>query len=69
MKTKFILGFLFILIILVGLPNIYVLNYSGNNNNNKICMSNTRKYFQAHFQGRYLTPENKIVFQKMFFKK
>ena len=27
---------------------------------------NTRKYFQAHFQGYYQTPKNEIVFQKMF---
>ena len=30
MKTKFILGFLFIMITLVSLHNIYVLNYARN---------------------------------------
>ena len=30
MKTKFILGFLFIMITLVGLHNIHVLNYTRN---------------------------------------
>ena len=47
---------------------IYVLNYT-RNVTKSLYMSNTKKYFQAHFQGCYQIPGNKIVFQKMFFKK
>ena len=61
MKTKFILGFLFILITLVGLHNIHVLNYTWNVIK-ILCIPNTRKHSQAHFQGCYQTPENEIVF-------
>ena len=48
MKTKFILGFLFIMITLVSLHNIHVLN--------------TSKHSQVHFQCRYQTLENETVF-------
>ena len=30
---------------------------------------NTKKHSQAHFQGCYQTPKNKIVFQKIFSEK
>ena len=63
-KTKLILDFLFILITLVGLYNIHVLNYT-RNFFKKNCIPNTRK----HFQGRYQTPENEIVFQKILYGK
>ena len=68
MKTKFILGFLFILITLVGLSNTHVLNYTRNVIKN-LCIPNTRKRSQAHFQGLYQTLENEIVFHKMLFEK
>ena len=68
MKTKFILGFLFILITLVDLNNTYVLNYT-RNVIKILCIPNTRKCLQAHFQGLCQTLENKIVFQKILFKK
>ena len=69
MKTKFILGFLFILVTLVGLNNTHVLNYT-RNVIKILCISNTRKCSQAHFQGLYYqTPENEIVFHKMLFGK
>ena len=55
MKTKFILGFLFILITLVGLNNTHVLNYT-RNVIKILCIPNTRKRSQAHFQGLYQTP-------------
>ena len=61
MKTKFILGFLFIMITLVGLRNTYVLNYT-RNIFKKNCIPNTRKNSQAYFQGRYQTLENETVF-------
>ena len=43
MKTKFILGFLFIMIILISLHNIHVLNYT-RNIFKKNCILNTRKH-------------------------
>ena len=58
MKTKFILGFLFIMITLVGLHNTHV--YTRNIFKN--CIPNTRKQSQAHFQGHYQTLENETVF-------
>ena len=79
MKNKLILGFLFIfitfffffflrgkLIMLVGLYNTHVLNYKRKKNCNT---KHKKKHFPAYFQCCYKTPENKIVFQKMFFKK
>ena len=68
MKTKFILGFLFILITLVGLSNTHVLNYTRNVIKN-LCIPNTRKHSQAHFQGLYQKSENETVFHKMLFEK
>ena len=67
-KTKFILGFLFIIITLVGLHNIHVLNYT-RNIFFKNCIPNTRKHSQTHFQGYYQTLENETVFLKMLFEK
>ena len=61
MKAKFILGFLFIMITLVSLYNIYALNYT-RSFFKKNCIPNTKKHSQAHFQGRYQTLENEIVF-------
>ena len=61
MKTKFIIGFLFIMITLVSLHNTHVLNYTINILK-KNCIPNTKKHSQAHFQSPYLTPENEIVF-------
>ena len=68
MKTKFILGFLFILITLVGLHNTHVLNYT-RNKKKKNCILNIKKHSQAYFQYCYQTLENEIVFQKMLFGK
>ena len=31
----------------------------------KLCIPNTRKRYQAHFQSCYQTPKNEVVFQKM----
>ena len=67
MKTKFILGFSFILITLVGLNNTHVLNYT-RNVIKILCIPNTRKRSQAYFQGLYQTSENKIVFHKFSLK-
>ena len=60
-KPNSFLVFLFILITLVGLHNIHVLNYTWNVIK-ILCIPNTRKHSQAHFQGCYQTPENEIVF-------
>ena len=60
MKTKFILGFLFILITLVGLHNTHVLNYTRKKKKN--CILNIKKHSQAYFQSRYQTLKNKAVF-------
>ena len=60
-KPNSFLVFLFIIITLVGLHNTHVLNYIGNIKK-KNCIPNTRKHFQAHFQGRYQTLENETVF-------
>ena len=68
MKTKFILGFSFILITLVGLNNTHVLNYT-RNVIKILCVPNTRKCSQAYFQGLYQTSENEIVFHKILFEK
>ena len=35
----------------------------------KLWISNIKKHSQAHFQGCYQTPENKIVFQKILSEK
>ena len=50
------------------LHNTQVLNFK-RKFKKKNCMPNTRKYSQAYFQCHYQTPENKIVFQKILFKK
>ena len=34
-----------------------------------LCIPNTLKCSQAHFQGCYQIPENEIVFQKMLSRK
>ena len=68
MKTKFILGFSFILITLVGLNNTHVLDYT-RNVIKILCIPNTRKRSQAHFQGLYQTSKNEIVFHKILFEK
>ena len=47
---------------------VHVLNYT-RNINKKSCIPNTRKHSQAHFQDRYQTLENKIVFKKTFLRK
>ena len=60
MKTKFIRGFLFIMITLVGVHNIHILNYTRNILKN--CMPNTRKHSQTHFQNCYQTLKNETVF-------
>ena len=60
--------FLFILIILVGLHNTYILNYT-RIFFKKNCIPNTRKHSQGHFQVRYQTLKNEIVFQKILSEK
>ena len=64
MKTKFILGFLFIMITLVSLHNIYVLNYTRNiyKKKKKKLYTKHQKHSQTHFQSRYQTLENETVF-------
>ena len=67
-KPNSFLVFLFILITLVGLNNTHFLNYT-KNVIKILCIPNTRKCSQAHFQGLCQTPENEIVFHKMLFRK
>ena len=49
MKTKFFLGFLFIMITLVSLHNIYVLNYTRNIYKKKKIVYQTAKTFSNSF--------------------
>ena len=60
MKVKFIFGFLFIMITLVGSHNIHVLDYIEIFFKN--CIPNTRKRSQTNSQGRCQTLKNKTVF-------
>ena len=53
-KPNSFLVFLFILITLVGLNNTHVLNYT-RNVIKILCIPNTRKRSQAHFQSFYQT--------------
>ena len=67
-KPNSFLVFLFILITLVGLNNTHFLNYT-KNVIKILCIPNTRKCSQAHFQGLYQKSDNETVFHKMLFEK
>ena len=69
MKTKLILGFLFILMTLVGLHNTHVLNYTRNIFFKKIAYQTLENILKLLFLVVTNTPENEIFFHKILFGK